>query len=146
MKNIVWPQKRLNLFHGAVLASMILYAVLIAKVDVASLPDLYAPLRFLISSMGCLVLFNFVFRMTLNPSDKIVKFLNWGGQKTLEIYVVHYVVMGFLKNSGASVLTVLGFSEFIVNLIIVIVVTILFVEIIDSNQYSKKILFGKFKF
>ena len=53
--------------------------------------------------------------------------------------------MGFLKNSGASVLTVLGFSEFILDLVIVLTVTVLFICIIDSNKIAREVLFGKIK-
>lgn len=139
-----WAEKTLKLFDWVVCFCIILYAVLISKFNVASLPDKMAPLRFCISIFGCIVLFYVVFKATFNPSNRIVKALSWCGVKTLEIYVIHYIVMGFLVNSGASVLTVFGFAEFLLDLIIVMAVTVLFILIVDSNQYSRKLLFGKF--
>ena len=139
-----WSDKNKSVFDYTVLVLMVLYAILIARFDVVSLPDIMAPLRFLISVAGCIVVFYAVLKSSFDNSNKIVKAFSWGGQKTLEIYVVHYIVMGFLKNSGTSILTVWGFSEFIIDLILVLLVTVLFIAIIDSNRYSRKILFGKF--
>ena len=141
---INWPEKFKSIFDYTVLVFMVVYAILIAKFDVASLPDKMAPLRFFISIAGCIVVFYAVLKSSFDDSNKIVKAFSWGGRKTLEIYVVHYIVMGFLKNSGTSILTVWGFSEFIIDLLLVLLVTVLFIAIIDSNRYSKKILFGKF--
>lgn len=139
-----WSEKTLKVFDWVVCFGIVVYAILISRFSVASLPDNMAPLRFLISILGCLVLFYVVFKTTFNPSNRIVKALSWCGLKTLEFYVIHYIVMGFLVNSGASVLTVFGFAEFLLDLTIVMAVTVLFIFIIDSNQYSRKLSFGKF--
>lgn len=139
-----WSDKVVRSFDWAVCICIVLYAILISKFDIASLPDSMALLRLFISLIGCVVIFYVIFKNSFNPFNKIVKALSWGGIKTLEIYVVHYIVMGFLKNSGTSVLTVLGFSEFVLDLVLVLAVTVLFILIIDSNKYSRKILFGKF--
>ena len=140
-----WNEKKLTIFDWIVCANIIIYAILIANFNIASLPEKMAPLRFFISAIGCLVLFYIIFKTKFSQTNKMVQALAWGGQKTLELYVVHYIVMGFLKNSGASVLTVLGFSEFILDLVIVLTVTVLFICIIDSNKIAREVLFGKIK-
>ena len=139
-----WNEKALTYFERFICICIVLYTVLISKFNIASLPDSMAPLRLFTSMIGCLVIFFVIFKNSFNPANKLVKAFSWGGVKTLEIYVVHYIVMGFLKNSGNSVLTVIGFTEFIINLSLVLGVTVLFIMILDSNQYSKKVLFGKF--
>ena len=114
--------------------------------NLATLPDTWAPLRMVISFMGCLVVFQTVFSKTFDSNNSLNKALVWGGQKTLEIYVVHYITMSFLKTSETSVTTVLGFTEFVINLFVVLIVTCIIIEIINSNNISRKFLFGKFKF
>ena len=135
----------LKCFDWFICFSVVLYAILISRFEIMSLPDSWAILRILVSTFGCLVIFYAIFKSTFNPANRVVKILSWGGQKTLEIYVVHYIVLGFLKSSGTSVLTVLGFSEFIINFVCVMCVTALFIVIIDTNRYSRKYLFGKIK-
>ena len=142
---VQWPVKAKNLFSSFICFAFISYIILIAKIDTASVPDKYAIIRIMTSVMGCMVLFHSVFTWEFNPTNSCVRILNWGGQNSLELYVVHYVTMHFLKPSSTSITTINGFLEFLGYFVIVLVCTALIIEVVNTNKKSRLILFGKSK-
>ena len=140
-----WSEKLKNQFSACICIAFISYMVLIAKIDMASVPDKYAVIRIATSFLGCMVLFQSVFAWNINPQNTFVRILNWGGQNSLELYVVHYVTMRFLKPDCTSITTINGFFEFTFYFIVVLLCTALIIEMINSNKRSRLILFGKSK-
>ena len=140
---IQWSVKSKKLFSAFICFAFISYIILIAKVDMASVPDKYALIRIITSLMGCMVMFQSVFTWEFNPQNSFVRIINWGGVHSLELYVVHYVTMHFLKPSSTSITTINGFLEFLGYFAIVLVCTALIIEVINTNKTSRFILFGK---
>lgn len=68
-----------------------------------------------------------------------------GGVNSLELYIIHYFFLGTLKVSDADVNTVLGFAEYVFNLGIVLLSTVLIIQVIKSNKMADIFLFGKKK-
>lgn len=140
-----WSEKTIKIFNVFSCLCLILYALSISKINVTSLPDSLAPLRMIISVAGCVALFGAIFSRQFSMNNAVVKCMSWGGQKTLELYVVHYIVLGFLQPSETPITTIWGFAEFVLYLGIVLLLTVCIIALIDSNHFSRNLLFGKFK-
>lgn len=67
-----------------------------------------------------------------------------GGGKSLEIYVVHYLLLRiFLKVTPMNIDTVPSMVETVEYFLIILAVTYIVIEIINLNPISRLILFGK---
>ena len=126
--------------------SFVLFFVVVCKVNVFELPEtlMFILLRLMISLMGCLVLFYTVKIIRWERTDILTKSVLWGGQKSLEIYVIHYLFLRiFLKVSPIQINTVASMVETIEYFLILLVITYVTIEIIDKNPLSRLLLFGK---
>lgn len=78
-----------------------------------------------------------------NYSNEIIHF--FGGQYLLELYVVHYVMMRFPSPGNTPITAINGFLEFFGYYVVVLAITALLIEVINTNKTFRFILFGKTK-
>lgn len=140
-----WSEDIRNVFGAFVCIAFIAYMILIAKYDMPALPDKMIVIRVLTSILGCVVLFQTVFSWKINSNSIVMKLFSFGGQYSLEMYVVHYVMMRFLSPSNTPITAINGFLEFFGYYVVVLAITALLIEVINTNKTSRFILFGKTK-
>lgn len=124
----------------------VLFFVAVTRMNIFELPEkpLFIMLRLAVSVMGCLMMFYTVKKIVWNSSKLLTKFLLWGGGKSLEIYVVHYLLLRiFLKVTPMNIDTVPSMVETVEYFLIILAVTYIVIEIINLNPISRLILFGK---
>lgn len=123
---------------------MIAYAILIHFFNIESMPDM-SPIvlvRILISLIGCILVFYWFGEYELKH-DKAPSFLTYSSNHSLEMYLCQCVVLPFIRVRTYNLNTIEGFYFFLIYTAVVFALTYLLIVIIDSNMFSRLILFGK---
>ncbi|MGD6730445.1 MAG: acyltransferase family protein [Pleomorphochaeta sp.] len=138
--------KNVKLLDILSFSSFIIYFILISSFNFYSVPDdsPLVTLRILASLSGCLLIVNISMKIDFSKVPKLFNKISFIGRYTLEIYVLHYFFikpfeLDFLHNihNINGVLVVLGIF------IVEIISNYICICLINSNKYSKKILFNK---
>ena len=122
------------------------YAIFIHYFNIEDMPDqsYLVFVRIIISIIGCLIVFSF-FDAIVERKNNLHTFVNYCSKRSLELYVCQCFVLPFIRVKAYNLNTIEGFFFFVFYSLVVIVLTCLLISIIDSNKYSKLILFGKIK-
>ena len=140
LKKDVWEKYK----DPVVCIFMISYAILIHFFNIETMPDM-SPIvlvRILISLIGCILVF-YWFGEYEKKRDKAPSFLTYSSNHSLEMYLCQCVVLPFIQVRMYNLNTIEGFFFFLIYAAIVFALTYLLITIIDSNKYSRLILFGK---
>lgn len=123
----------------------IIYFLVVPRFGFTEIPytSYFLLVRMGLSLAGCFCLVWFVNHINWMKTTKLKKILLWSGRFSLEIYVIHLIVLHFLHKSDKAADTVEGFLICIANFIIVYLTTVLLVKLFHSNKYTSKLLFGK---
>ena len=128
--------------------ALLLYAFLLNRFSFYEMEDnvLETLLRFVVSICGCCALLG-LGSSILTPSVQSrisVKIITYLGRHTLEIYLVHYLVLAPVRemiipefNSLKGVLCV------VINFIITIIVSVIVSAMINSNKFAQKVFLGR---
>ena len=101
-------------------------------------------IRYCASTAGCVAFCWAIVNIYTHLNEKISKQLIWIGKHTLEIYVMHDLLLGYFKIT--DVYTFASSEAFIViilNFIVVFGLTVAITWIIENNKVARKILFWK---
>lgn len=100
--------------------------------------------RVIVSAVGCILAYYYANKIEWNLNSRITKYLQWGGGKSLEIYVVHYLLLRvFLKVSPLAVNTVASMVQTIEYFVIILLMTYIIIEFFSLNPVTRLLLFGK---
>lgn len=132
----------------------ILWIVALLKYNLYEMPEtiVYIAIRFFTSLFGCISICGLLNRMVMvendsfnvNKSKKVSKFLEWIGNKTLEVYLIHSLVINLIKLDAPSIFMSLeGITITFINFTITLILCCLFIKMIDCNNYLRKVLFAK---
>lgn len=105
-------------------------------------------LRFTASLVGCIMFFGWgsKFISSIGSNNCICRSLLWIGVHSLDIYLVHYLLLCPIKTTNnPSVYSVQGIEIFVVNFFITVIFTCLIASVINHNKIARIILLGKLK-
>lgn len=141
---IEWIKKAKEAF---IAIAVIIYVFVIAHVELYSLSESSVDIliRAATSLFGCIAVCSLISNFA-NPKNKLLGFLDWAGLHSLEIYLIHGLVLNVLKVEPLLAFSswqglVLVASNFIITMIIVFCVT----KILNQNKVLNIVLFGKGK-
>lgn len=133
-----------NIVEVIVAIASIIYFVLIVKVDFFTLPDnmFGIPLRATASLLGCVAIVGIVSKLI--QDGKIWRFFSYIGIHSLEIYLVHCLILSSLSikvtsNTASELILVLV----AVNFLIAVSLSILLTWFISGNKWLNFVLFAK---
>ena len=123
---------------------LVFYSIMISKYNLPQMPDhsISIVIRLIISLSICYVCFEVIDRVKINGTV-IMNLLKKAGNVSLEMYVVHLLVVKMFIGGGIDITTATGFSVAIVYFIIVLLITATIIGIVNLGKFSKLILFGK---
>lgn len=100
--------------------------------------------RILVSVLGCTSVIYLMTGFYAKSSSSGWKVLKWIGIHSLEIYLIHYLVLCFVKYNTPPILESLsGWFIVFVNFTIAIGLSFIYIKAIESNKLLNKILFWK---
>lgn len=121
-----------------------LYTFLITRYNVYNMQDhsIYIFIRLIISLSGCLIVFEVIDRASINQK-KFINGLQEIGRHSLELYVVQIFVVRFLKCDMYNILTIEGFSFFLVYFMVVFFISLVIIWLLNQSMLARMFLFGK---
>lgn len=133
---------------AAVFASALCYFAILLKFDIVSLNESIPEIALRISASvsGCIAFFGIgskLIKYLNNKSAAIFRSLSWVGAHSLEIYLVHFLILISVKNSHSEMFSIAGAKFFIFNFTIIMTISILAIILINQSKLAKKILFAK---
>lgn len=123
----------------------VVYFLIVPKYGYTDIPytSYYLFVRTGLSLAGCFCIIGLAKKIQWNKMAKLKSCLLWAGNYSLEIYVIHLVVLHYLKKSNFEADTVEGLLICIFKFCVVYLITVLIVKLFHSNKYTSKLLFGK---
>jgi len=121
------------------------FGILVAKCNLILMEDslLNIILRLFVSIIGCYIVFEFIANVSIEIKKKYLNTLEVIGKKSLELYVVQVFTLKFLEIDGYELSTINGFIYMLGYFVIVLIISLLIIELVYKNKFSKFILFGK---
>ena len=133
-----------SIVDAVVAISFIIYTIFIMKINIVSLSEnLYGIVfRASVSFFGCISISGIITKLIDN--GKISQFFAYVGTHSLEIYLVHYLLLSLLKIEPVpNITSISGTALVIANFIITVSLSLLFTKISNNNKWLKLILFTK---
>ena len=124
----------------------LIWLALIVNFNLYSMEEtlLNIAIRYCASAVGSIAFCWAIANSYAHINEKISKRLIWIGQHTLEIYVMHYLLLGCFRITDVYNFTSLeAFIAITLNFVVVFVLTVVITWIIGNNKIARKILFWK---
>ena len=142
LSNCISDEKLIE-FVGAI--CLVVWIIIIVRVKLYSLSDGGFDLivRFVASISGCIALFVLCKKIILQK-NRIGNILKWFGTYSLEIYLLHSLLLNILElDVIPSFTTFSGILLTLVNFSLTIIITSVIIAVIKENRYLQFALFGK---
>lgn len=122
-----------------------IYCVLISKYKVFQMPDasFYILIRIFISLLGCFIITQIVRNVSIKSDGNIKCFMLYAGNHSLELYVVHFLVLRYISCKNINLLSIDGWFCCIGCFAIVLIISLGIIWAINCNPYMNLICFGK---
>ncbi len=146
----VWQEKVYDLKYGKnivdiiVFLSGIVFISIISRVNLYEISDgLYGiAVRATASAAGCTALCGLLYK--LETKARIMKIFEYAGIHSLEIYLIHGIILSMLNPTVTSEFSVLsGFINVGVNFLLTAILSIVLAYILNQNKLFRFVLFGK---
>lgn len=137
-------EKLASLVDAVIGLSVAAFFFLLQRYNLYSISDnLFGILvRGIASLAGCIGFCGLI--ANCNVNGKACTALSWIGAHTLEIYLIHYLVLCCIQpNSSLSFLSVDGFLLTVLNFVITVILSVSFSALINQNRFLRKFLLGK---
>ena len=130
---------------AVVLPSIIIYSLIILNFNLYYADDAFnIILRFVASVLGCMIVFYAMANIAANISTKVKRLLMFSGQWSLELYVVHALLISIIDVvPKPEFLSVNGFILCLINFALMLLFSIIIISVISSNKWSRYYVFGK---
>lgn len=148
IQNELCRDDKLNVFCEVVIAvSCAIYVLLLSKVNLYYISDNFSGIiiRIISSLFGCITIIGLLKKWT-SSEGKLQKIISWIGVHSLEIYLIHYLVLSILQDViSPDFVTPRGIILVAANFLITTCLACLSAYLLDQNYYLRCILFGKYK-
>ena len=135
-----------NIIYDTVVSiCLVIYLTLLTKINFYYIADnsLGILIRLTASVSGCVVMFGLL-NITLNKRRAYISFLNYVGTHSLEVYVIHYLVLNIVQMSEIpSFNTFEGMALVMINFVLTIIISMGITLLLNNNCICKMLLFGK---
>lgn len=123
----------------------LVYFLFIVRYGYTNIPynSYYILLRVILSIIGSIVLIVSIKKINWENKSLIKNILLYSGKYSLEIYVLHLIILPLLNVGQYESSTIFGFILCIINYILVFIATTTLIKLFNSNKYTRLILFGK---
>ena len=105
-------------------------------------------LRAIASLTGCIAICGLLPKLfdSLKSNNKIASVLHWCGVYSLDVYLIHGLVLNMVTLADKPRLTTVnGFILVLVNFILTVVITSVVSMLLNKNKYLKLFILGKTK-
>lgn len=140
-----FPRQK-NLVDGLIALSVMGWLYLLLRYHLFSLPDdgLWVLFRAATSLAGCIAVIGLTGKLLAANSSGLVLFLQQVGFYSLEIYLIHYLLLNLFKLTPfPSVNTLTGVGLIGLNFILTTILSLILCRMLHQNRVLKFILFGK---
>lgn len=154
----------------SIAVSVMIYCILLSRFNFYTIDDslFNIILRIIASMSGCISLFGLGNAVIKNFNSKYIKqsnmdikskvenqeknvggnriwkFLAWTGRYSLEIYIIHELLLNIIHlEIQLEVIMLGGFVLVVVNYLITLIICITLILLLEQNKICKKLLFGK---
>ena len=136
-----------NTVDVIVLLCGLVYSSLLVRVNVALLEDDLTgiAIRAVTSITGCITVFGFGSRIiNASSNGKIGGGMEWVGIHSLEIYLIHYLVLAIIRaNQLPDIHSMMGILYLVVNYLITVILSILIFRALNNHQIARRVFFAK---
>lgn len=148
-KHPKWNSKNIFLLRDIfMLIGIVTYFMLISRYKIMNMADTvkYIIIRFYISVMACYILIEVVQRMNITR-NKIIDKINYIGTISLELYVVHWLLVfhGIINTKSFDCNNILGLFLSMFYFTFITVISIGVISVIKTNKLADLLFFGKVK-